>query len=419
MNDTLLWIWLSLSVTPGSKTFRTLLNALGDIESIYAATEEELLGILGSRCRDITALADKDLSGAEQILKFCTEKSVSILKYCDDEYPMQYREIENPPVLLYYRGVLPDFNRECMIAMVGTRRLTDYGRRNAYTIGYDLASAGAVVLSGMAIGIDGVSHAGALAAGGINVAFLGSGIDVCYPPVHLTLAREIVKNGCIMTEFAPGTAPERKNFPVRNRLIAALACATVVIEGKISSGAIITARHARAYGRAVYALPGNVDNKTSEVANILIQNGAKLIISAVDIIADLENEYLGRVFVAKISPKPDIAMDVALRQFEISCVCPSDPIFTPPRTKKKRSAKASEPLEAEIEPLVQISEAVPDSLDEDTLRIYTKIPVYGGCSINDLVDETDKMHKVMKALLKLEMGRFVTILPGERVKRNM
>jgi DNA protecting protein DprA len=318
---------------------------------------------------------------------------------------------------LYYRGILPDFSSECFISVVGTRRLTDYGRRNAYAIGYDLASAGAVTVSGMAIGIDGVAHAGALAAGGKNVAFLGCGIDRCYPADHLTLAREIVKSGCIMTEYAPGTPPERFNFPKRNRLIAALSCATVVVEGKISSGAVITARLARKYGKEIYALPGNVDNATSEVANVLIQNGAKLIISAVDVVKDMENVYLGKVFVGKIKPKPQTAMDEALSRYEISCVCPSDNIFTPAR--KKRTRKEDIPTLAEGVPAVaadNIEARVPE-LDAETLGIYQKIPCEGDISVEALVDETDKLNKVMKALLKLEMGKFITMMPGERVKR--
>ena len=415
-----------MAVTPGSDTFAKLLKHFTGAEEIYNADENALVAAVGNKSRDLDALMQKDLDKAKSVYKFCVDKDVGILTYEDESYPQQYRFIKTPPVLLYYRGELPDFNGDCFVAMVGTRRLTEYGRRNAYVIGYDVATAGAVVVSGMAIGIDGVSHAGALAAGGKTVAFLGCGIDVCYPSSHLTLARAIVKSGCVMTEYAPGTKPEGHNFPRRNRLIAALSCATVVIEGKLTSGAIITARLAREYEKAVFALPGNVDNATSEVANVLIQNGAKLIISALDIVNDLEKSYMDKLCAAKIQYKPSIPMDDALAEYQISCVCPSDKIFAPPRSKRKDRKSDKELLSVSAEEQIAESADVgtaPDikdfSFDSDTLRIYQKIPTDRDCSVNDLVDENDRMNSVMKALLKLEMGRFITMLPGERVKRNL
>ena len=416
MNATVYQIWLSLALTPGGALVHKLFDRFGSAENIYLATEDDIAEVVGKQCRDLVALSDKDLTRAEEIYKLCCDKKIGILAYADDGYPKAFSDIPDPPALLYYRGTLPDFSSECFVSVVGTRRLTDYGRRNAYVIGYDLASAGAVTVSGMAIGIDGVAHAGALAAEGKNVAFLGCGIDRCYPSDHLTLAREIVKNGCIMTEYAPGTPPERFNFPKRNRLIAALSCATVVVEGKMTSGAVITARLARKYGKEIYALPGNVDNVTSEVANVLIQNGARLIISAVDVVKDLENVYLGKVFVGKIKPKPQTAMDEALLRYEISCVCPSDDIFTPARKKRTRKAPVNTEADEVRVTAVDIEARVPE-LDAETLCIYQKIPCEGDISVDELVDETDKLNKVMKALLKLEMGRFVTMLPGERVKR--
>ena len=146
----------------------------------------------------------------------------------------------------------------------------------AFNIGYDLATAGATVVSGMAMGIDGVAMAGALSAGGKTVAVIGSGIDVCYPESHLTLAREVVKCGCVITEFAPGTKPSRYNFPKRNRIISGLSSATLVIEGKEKSGALITARHAMQQERPVYAFPGNVGNKNSELSLLLIKNSSHI-----------------------------------------------------------------------------------------------------------------------------------------------
>ena len=217
MQDLVYWIWLSLPLTPGSNTFRKLIDKFSTAEAIYNASEQDIIGCIGSRSRDFKKVTDKELTEALRIKNFCETKGVGILTYADSAYPNSFRQIDTPPVLLYYRGTLPDFNSACIIAMVGARRLTDYGRKNAFRIGYDLAKAGAQIVSGMAFGIDGVSHAGAISANGINIAFLGSGINICYPPQHTRLAREIVKTGCVMTEYAPGTKPKKYNFPRRNR----------------------------------------------------------------------------------------------------------------------------------------------------------------------------------------------------------
>ena len=245
MDNTVYWIWLSLALTIGSESFKRLIGRFDSARDVYDADETELRQLLGKRTKDLEAVCDKDLTRASEILEFCQSKSVGILTYSDDRYPEALRRIDNPPVLLYYRGILPDFNSECFVAVVGTRRLSDYGRKNAFEISRGLAEAGAVIVSGMALGIDGVAHAGALSGGKSTVAVIGSGIDVCYPPEHLTLARSIVKQGCIMTEYAPGTAPDGKNFPRRNRIISGISSSVVVIEGRMRSGSLITARCAR------------------------------------------------------------------------------------------------------------------------------------------------------------------------------
>ncbi len=422
MEKIVYWIWLSLAVTPGSETFRKLIEKFETAEAVYAADDVDIISCIGSKSRDLEPLCDKDTSRAEEIFEFCEKKNVGILAYPDERFPNSLREIDAPPVLLYYRGVLPDFNTECLVSVVGTRRLSDYGRRNAFVIGHDLAVAGAIIVSGMAIGIDGVSHAGSLSAGGINVAFLGSGIDVCYPEQHKRLAREIVKNGCVMTEYAPGTRPEGYNFPIRNRLIAGISAVSVVIEGRERSGAIITARYAKKYGKTVYALPGNVDNKTSEVTNLLIKNGAKLITAPDDIIADLEFVYLGKINPFKLKPKLDVNMNDVFREFEVCCVTPSDNIFStyPSRKKEKQPAEKVEDMSKEKESQYKSEISLENmNFDKNTLDVYKKIPIDGVCTFDSLADADTPMKAVMKALFKLEMGGFITMLPGETVKRNL
>lgn len=417
MSNLIYWMWLSLAVTPATDTFAKLIEKFKGAEAIYSADEHDLKSCIGSRSRDYERLLDKDLDRARQVIDFCSKKNVGILKYEDPDFPDSLREIKDPPVLLYYRGILPEFNRLCFVSVVGTRRLTDYGRKNAFSISHDLARTGIVVVSGMAIGIDGVAMAGALSAGGTTVAVLGSGIDVCYPEIHQTLARATVKNGCVLTEYAPGTPPDGKNFPRRNRIISGLSCATVVIEGGDRSGSLITARCAKKQGRALYALPGNVDIKTSEVSNVLIKNGAKLITDAYDIVADFEFVYTGLINPFNAAEPSKVRMFDELRRYKVSCVAQSDGIFNPFSGKRKNTErKAVEAAPQEEAPVMQVDP--PESFDKYALEIYKRIPQGKEIEIDSILKDNEDIRDVMKALLKLSMGSFVDMLPGECVRRK-
>ena len=157
MDELVLWLWLSRACSPGSPTFARLLSRFSSVSEIYEADENEIRKIVSSRLSDFSRLCDKDLSEARAIYDFCKSRGVGILKYDDSAFPHSLRIISTPPVLLYYRGTLPDFERGFFCAAVGTRRLSDGGRRNAFRLGYDLATAGTVLVSGMALGIDGVA----------------------------------------------------------------------------------------------------------------------------------------------------------------------------------------------------------------------------------------------------------------------
>lgn len=420
MDSLVYWIWLSLACTPDSNTFAKLINKYDDAKSIYDATDKEIRSVVGAKISDCSSLSNKDLTRANEIYKFCTEKGVGILTYNNESFPVSLRSIPTPPVLLYYRGRLPDFNKGFYCAIVGTRNLSDYGRKNAFKLGYDIGCAGATVVSGMAIGIDAVAMAGAIAAGAPTVAVIGSGIDVCYPSVHLTLARNIVKNGCVLTEYAPGTKPEKFNFPRRNRLISGLCPVTVVVEGKENSGSMITARHAKDQGRAVFAFPGNVGADGSQSTNLLIKNGAQLCTCAEDIINRFEKEYLGVLNPFLLKERLEINMLDVLRELRVSALTPNDDIFSVPKPKKEKKAEAIKQKTAAADAKEEenlLPEMPP--FDAELLKIYKKIPPNADCAVEALTDESTDLRAVMKALLKLEMGRFIIMLPGDRVKRNI
>ena len=421
-NGTIYWLWLSLAVTPGSSTFSKLLSKCSDAEEIFALDKDDYVSLVGSKCKDITALCDKRLDKAEEIYNFCVSKNVGILVYSDEKYPKLLKEISNPPVLLYYRGVLPDFNSSFCVSVVGTRRLSEYGKRNAFNISFDLARAGATVVSGMAIGVDGVSHAGAIAAGMPTVAVMGSGIDVCYPKQHIHLAREIVKNGCVFTEYPPGSPPDGANFPIRNRIISGLSQATLIIEGRERrSGALWSARHAKEQGRAVYALPGNVGNINSELPNLLIKNGASVCMSADDIVRDFEKKSFGILDPFELAKSASVNMNEVLEKLRISSVAVDDKIFRHSGAGNKETAKRNE-----AEAVIPVVDETPDKsqqitlegFDTNAVKIYQRIPQGEGCEIETLIDDELSLRVVMNALLKLEIGKFITMLPGERVRRN-
>ena len=417
MHNTVYWIWLSLSCSPGTATFPRLIEKFGNAKAVYEADIKDIIKCIDPRSSDRTKLSNKSLDRAYEIFEFCNSKKVGILTYDDERYSKNLKEIPSPPVVLYYRGILPDFNSGFYVSMVGTRTISDYGRKNAFKISYDLASAGATIVSGMAMGIDGISHAAALEAGKNTIAVLGSGIDVCYPSQHLTLARSIVKNGCIITEFPPHTPPARNNFPTRNRIISGLSELTIVIEGKEKSGARITAAHALEQGRALYALPGNIESSNSELTNLLLKNGAKIITAADDIVRDYQDKYPGALNPFNLSVKLPVDIMDTLTKYSVVATSPSDDIFPSPVRRKKREIKAPEKKEAKpIE--IENDSTVKTEFDARTFNIYTKIPTSGDCSIESLVDGEYSLRDVMKCLLKLEMGHFITMLPGERVSRK-
>lgn len=519
MNDAVYWIWLSLSCTIDTGTFSKLMSKFDSARAVYDASEREIADCIGYKTSDRSSLASKDLGRAEEIYDFCITHKVGLLKYCDKEYPLALKRTPTPPVVLYYRGKLPDFNSGLYVAMVGTRELSEYGRKNAFNIGYDLATAGVTVVSGMALGIDGVALAGALAAEKPTIAVLGSGIDVCYPSQHLTLAREIVRKGCILTEYPPKTKPNKYNFPKRNRIISGLCAATFVIEGRERSGALITARYAEQQERVVFALPGNVGSAQSELTNMLLKKNAKPATRAEDVLDVFENEHKETINRFLLSDKRNIDMMFVLRTLEVVANCPSDDIYNQPWIIKRTSRKDSfssesanalgsgaakalgsgspENQNANI-PQSQISDTaeskssactsdrsaayreeyervsspspekayfrVPDGFnhggysesvrsampvlkrgdelstvyhgsrpfsnpsaneeksdfdfDEQTMKIYKKIPPGGAVEIEELTTESMPMRVVMKYLTRLETGKFIVILPGGKVMRK-
>ncbi len=292
MYDTRFWLWLSLIFETGSPLCDSLLSAFNHSpKSIYEADKPSLSPFCKNNDRLLSRLLDKRLDRVYSILDFCQKENVGILTPDSRNFPSSLLKIPSAPLVLYYKGRLPDFSRSLGVAVVGTRSVTPYGSSAAYTISHDLASAGAVVVSGMALGADTAAHRGALDAGGHTVAFLGCGIDIVYPKDNFKLMQEIISVGTVITEYAPGLKPEGRHFPIRNRLISGASNAVLVVEAAEKSGALITASHGLRQGKLIYAVPGKVGELSSTGTNLLIQNGAKMVTSAKDIISDFSGLY--------------------------------------------------------------------------------------------------------------------------------
>ncbi len=296
----LYWIWLSLCISPGSSASDILLEYFdGSAQKIYEAGKEDYDKI--NLPEDVKArLMQKGSEEARSILRWCNSHDVRLLAYDDPDFPARLQRIGKRPVLLYCKGRKVDFNDSLLIAMVGTRAMSSYGKRTAYTIAHDLSCAGAVVVSGMALGIDSVCHRGALDAHGDTIAVLGCGIDITYPKQNLDLMLELEKKGLIISEYKPGSRPSRFSFPIRNRIISGLCQGTFVVEGDKSSGSMITAKCAISQGRDLFALPGMVGEQNSEGTNALLREGATPVTCAADLLADYSILYPDRVFLERI-----------------------------------------------------------------------------------------------------------------------
>ncbi|MGH8372357.1 MAG: DNA-processing protein DprA [Gammaproteobacteria bacterium] len=232
------------------------------------------------------ALKQPDWIAADQDQTWLDKAGASILPFTDPAFPALLREIPGAPMLLFLRGDVSLLGSP-QLAMVGSRNPSSEGRRNAEDFAAYLAGCGLTITSGMALGIDGASHRGALKANGATIAVWGTGLDRPYPPRHRELAEEIAAKGLLISEFPPGTPPLPTHFPSRNRIISGLAIGTLVVEAATSSGSLITARLAAEQGREVFAIPGSIHNPMARGCHQLIRQGAKLVESAGDILEEL------------------------------------------------------------------------------------------------------------------------------------
>ncbi len=286
MVDKRYWVGFNLIRGIGAVRMQNLINHFMDLESAWHASPTELAQAgLGSKLIE-RCIQARDQFDLDQIWENINSLGIQILTWADESYPVRLKEIEQPPPVLYIRG---DYLQDDLfaVAVVGTRRITPYGRQITEELCSYLAGNGITVISGMARGVDAAAHTATLKMGGRTIAVLGSGVDRIYPPEHRSLASQILTCGALVSDYAPGTAPEAANFPPRNRIISGLSLAVVVVEAGETSGALITAGFAAEQGREVFAVPGSILAPQSKGTNKLIQTGAQPLLSPADILQAL------------------------------------------------------------------------------------------------------------------------------------
>ena len=285
MNDELFMLWLS-SLTPyiSSRKLNTLLEVFGTARNAFAASGIEL-----ERAANLTTNAMREVSKRhnyqyiEELLALMQECFIAYFSREHERFPALLKEIPDPPVGIFCMGSLPSDNTH-KVAIIGSRHCSEYGLMAARLLAKPLAEKGIVVVSGMARGVDSMAHRGAISGGGQTIAVLGCGADFCYPPENKELRDDIVKNGCVISEYPPKVGPSQHFFPARNRIISGLSSGIIVVEARKKSGTLITVDQAMEQGREVMAVPGNISSKLSEGTNQLIREGAHPVSDYTDIL---------------------------------------------------------------------------------------------------------------------------------------
>jgi DNA processing protein len=381
---------LALALVPGlgPKLTAALLAAFGSAAAARTATAAQLRGIphIGEKTAESLASALRELD-LEAELRLLDQFGVRPVPLGFPGYPPPLASVSNPPPLLYFKGEWAEADATA-VAIVGSRSCTGYGKRLAEQIARGLARAGVTVVSGLARGIDGAAHRGALDAGGRTIAVLAGGLSEIYPPEHADLAAEVTGRGALVTETPMTVAPQPGMFPARNRIISGLSRAVVVVEANARSGALITARHALEQGREVFAVPGPVDSPASAGCLELIRNGARLVRSAEDILDDLKG-----------IATPEYGRDVRGQKTEVSQQeLPGFSLTSDLRPPTSGEAPPSD--------LTSVQQQLWDL--HATRRHGDELAREAGLAVGDL----------SRALMQLELKRLVRRLPGNFYERR-
>ena len=397
------WLWLTTRRGLGNQGMHAVLRRFGTPEAAFYADAEGFRGIEG--LKNAAPLADKDLTEPRRILEECHRNSIHILTWQEAAYTARLRAIDDPPVLLYYQGTLPDFDAEPVIAMVGTRKASLYGMQQAKMLGYQLGRLGAIVISGGAAGIDTMCLTGALTAGRPVAAVLGCGVDIAYPAKNRGMFEDIRYHGCLLSEYPPGTPPLPEHFPVRNRILSGLALGVVVVEAPKQSGALITASRALEQGRDVFALPANVGSPTSAGNLQLLKDGAILIEEGWDVM----REYAA-LYPERIAPQP-AAVPMTLAPEEQTVGRADRKVAETRRVPEKADKKDID--NPENRDYIDVQEISGDLTPDE--RTVMELLRGRTLAMDELIDRAQlPAARVLSTVTLLEVKQYIKRLPGKR-----
>lgn len=400
------YVWLNLCLGAGNAKAYNIIKEYGELKDFYNAAKSGKLkkGFLNDREQAQVKL--KDIGCAEEVMEDCNRLGITIITPKDIAYPERLKNIYAPPVCLYVKGDITVTDRNVAVAVIGNRKASDYGTTAARQIGFDIAKAGAVVVSGMAAGVDTAAHNGAIEANGKTVAVLGCGIDVPYPKQNAQLLEQIAQHGGVISEYPPGTQPASENFPTRNRIISGLSLGVAVVEAGVHSGSLITANLALEQGRDIFTVPNSVFSDRSAGSLKLLRDGAIPVGCAYDILVEYKDIYGDKITIDAL-PKRYYGS----RMFELDEIPPK----TPP---KKRAPKAAEQKQLTIgditapqKPEVK-KEPLPEYISQNAVKVYGIL-------------SADKIHldeisarlsltasQVLAAITELEIEELVTSYAG-------
>lgn len=284
--------WLCNIRGIGAASIRKLVEAAGSAGAVFELPEERLRELLGEKRADCLKRGMEEKYRKSVKRRYCrlAERGIFFLPFWDDAFPERLRHLPDAPAFLYGKGRLPGAGQKA-VAVIGARECSGYGREAAKYFAAGLAGEGIAVVSGMARGVDGIAQAAALEAGGSSVAVLGCGVDICYPPENAKLYERLIREGCLLSEYPPGTEPNASLFPPRNRIISGLSDLVLVIEARERSGTLITVDMALEQGRDVFAVPGRITDGCSRGCNRLIQNGAGMAVSVTQLLEELKGMH--------------------------------------------------------------------------------------------------------------------------------
>jgi DNA processing protein len=366
----------------GPATFKTIYQQYPDLQAVFESPQK-ISHALGLEIGTQAYLSEPDFEKTEAALAWAEADDHFILFQEDEDYPILLRDIPSAPPILFVKGNKLLLN-EPQIAIVGSRHMTSYGAENARAFASDLAQKGLSITSGLALGIDTEAHQGALEVGGSTIAVMGTGIDKIYPAINLKLARQIAEQGCLVSEMAFGTPPDKRNFPRRNRIISGLSLGVLVVEAALQSGSLITARFATEQNREVFAIPGSIHNALSKGCHALLKSGAKCVESAEDMLIEL---------------KPWLESQL---KFDEMTVRTKEPALLQPTKKAKKTPVLDSPV-----------------LDSDYQQLYDFIH-HDPLSINELIEKTGFAPNVVSSMLfKLELDGHVVHKPEGYARQRL